>query len=298
MKIGIIGLGRMGRAIVQRLVAAQVNVIGYDPAAEQWSEGTFFTRVDTLSLLVREARVLWLMVPAGKLIDEILEQLVLYLQPGDIIVDGGNSYFKDSVRRAAMLTEKAVGFLDCGTSGGVHGADHGFSLMVGGDKDLFIKLEVIFKVLAAPQGYAYVGSSGAGHYVKMVHNGIEYALMQSYAEGFELLKKGSYAKELDLATISHVWSHGSVIRSWLLTLLHAILEKDQSLASISGKVDESGTGKWTVEEAHAHNVSVKLIEDALAIRNQSHHTGGTYATKLVALLRQQFGGHAVYHENN
>ena len=230
--------------------------------------------------------------------DEILEQLLLYLKPKDIIIDGGNSHFNDTVRRAEMLKLSHISFIDCGTSGGIHGKKDGFSLMIGGDKKIFLQLESIFKALAAPQGYAYMGSSGSGHYVKMVHNGIEYALMQAYAEGFELLKKGTYGKELDLAAISEIWSHGAVIRSWLLTLLHTILVKDQDLVRVSGRVDDSGTGRWTVEEAHAHNIAVQLIQDALSIREQSRINGGTYATKLVALLRQQFGGHAVHYEDN
>jgi 6-phosphogluconate dehydrogenase len=297
MVVGLIGLGRMGRSIAERLIKGHYTVVGFDPAVAPVSLGALFTHVDHPLQVVEKARIIWLMVPAGSIIDELLENLYEHLRVGDIIIDGGNSHFNDTVRRAQWLKERGVSLVDCGTSGGIHGKEQGFSLMIGGDKNIFLMLEPLFKCLATPQGYAYLGSAGAGHYVKMVHNGIEYALMEAYAEGFAVLKEGSYGNELDLAQVSAVWSQGSVIRSWLLTLLHAILHHDQKLNGISGKVDESGTGAWTVAEAERYGIPITLIEDAVRIRAESRRTGGTYATKLVALLRQQFGGHTVHRED-
>ncbi|MGC2310316.1 MAG: decarboxylating 6-phosphogluconate dehydrogenase [Candidatus Babeliaceae bacterium] len=299
MNIGIVGLGKMGAALVSRWLAAQYKVIGYDVIIKSTtpitvnSGATDFMIVDTLEALAQQARIIWLMIPAGKPVDQAIVDLIPFLKPRDIIIDGGNSYFEDSVRHYTLLKQHGISFLDCGVSGGIHGYEQGFSLMIGGDKDAFEYVEPLFKVLAFPQGYAYVGPAGAGHYVKMVHNGIEYALLQAYAEGFQLLKEGHYP-HLDLAQISAAWNHGAVIRSWILSLLHEILLKDQDLKNIAGIVDESGMGRWTVEQAHKYKVPVTLIEDALKIREQSHITGGNYATKLVALLRAAFGGHSVH----
>lgn len=294
MKIGVIGLGKMGHAIVFRLINGGFKVLGYDPDLKARQQAAIYGAhvTDTLEHVAREARIIWLMIPAGDLIDSVLKQLLPTLQPDDIIIDGGNSHFTDSVRRATMLKKKKIYFIDCGTSGGLAGKEKGFSLMVGGDQKVFEKIEQIFKALAAPKGYGYMGPSGAGHYVKMVHNGIEYALLQSYAEGFNLLHHGSY-KNLDLEEISRVWSHGSIIRSWILDLAHQIFKHDQKLDSVGGEIQESGTGRWTVDEAYAKKVPTVLIEDALDIREWSRTSGGDYATKLVALLRHEFGGHAV-----
>ena len=212
------------------------------------------------------------------------------LKPGAIIVDGGNSHFTDSVRRAKELETLSVSFLDCGVSGGIHGRETGFSIMIGGDHAAFLNLERVFSTLAAPHGYAYLGPSGAGHYVKMVHNGIEYALLESYAEGFSLLKNGSYP-QLDLEKIASVWDNGAVIRSWILELAQNIFAHDQELKNVSGEIASNGTGIWTVQEAHEKKVPVPLIEDSVKIREWSVRTGGNYATKIVALLRNQFGGH-------
>lgn len=293
--VGVVGLGRMGEAVAYRLVKAGFTVIGYDPnpALKKQIEQEGIRFCPSLEELAGSVDVVWLMVPAGAVVDSVLATIKQHAKPGTIIVDGGNSHFPDSQRRAKELAELGFSFIDCGTSGGVHGRELGFSLMVGGDKKNYDDIEPMLRALAAPDGYAYMGSSGAGHYVKMVHNGIEYALMQSYAEGFELLKEGAFKKEdLDLATITRVWNNGSIIRSWLVELSHQIFVEDQKLSNISGRVHESGTGAWTVEEAKRAQVPVPLIEKALSIRKESRENGGTYATKVVALMRNKFGGHA------
>ena len=294
VKVGIIGLGKMGQAVAFRLLKAGHSVFGFDPNYQACQNllaqgGQITERLDQIP---QHAPIIWLMVPAGKTVDTVLEQIRPHLQPQYIIIDGGNSHFTDSVRRAQALTMMQVHFLDCGTSGGIHGKEQGFSLMIGGNHAAFLESETIFKALAAPQGYAHVGPSGAGHYVKMIHNGIEYALLQAYAEGFSVLKQGSYPS-LDLEVIANIWNHGAVIRSWILELAHNIFEHDQDFNHVSGQIMQNGTGKWTVQEAHEKHIPVTLIENAVNIREWSQRTGGDYATKIVALLRNQFGGHAV-----
>ncbi len=294
MKIGLIGLGKMGQAIAHRLLKAGHQLIGYDstPNMVDYITQIGGTGVDNLVSLAEQARVIWLMVPAGKPVDDVIAVLKPHLKAEDIIIDGGNSHFKDSVRRYEDLKKINVHFLDCGTSGGVHGKDLGFSLMIGGDQADFLAIEPIFKSLAADQGYAYLGQSGSGHYVKMVHNGVEYALLQAYAEGFQLLKEGAY-KDLDLEKVCQVWNGGSIVRSWIVELARQVFEKDQDLTTIGGQIEENKTGQWTVDEARERMVPVKTLEQALAIRAWSRETGGNYATKVVAMLRNQFGGHSV-----
>lgn len=297
MRIGIIGIGRMGNAIAQRLVKAGHDVIGYDPNEQARGEAASIgiQKIVTSALEVAHgARTLWLMIPAGELVDATLHEIMPALQKGDIIIDGGNSHYLDSMRRAKMLAQKDIFFLDCGTSGGLQGRELGFSLMVGGDQAAYDKVHSFFIAIAAPDGVGLVGPSGAGHYVKMVHNGIEYALLQSYAEGFQLIKEGSFKnEELNLEKISFIWKNGSVIRSWILKLAHDVFSQDQKFSAISGAIEESGTGKWAVQEANAHKVQVHLIEESLKIRAWSRDTGGNYGTKIVAMLRHAFGGHAV-----
>ena len=294
MKCGIIGLGRMGLAIAERAANAghQVYAFDADQNACAIAQAQGITIVPSVASLPEHVSVIWLMVPAGKVVDLVLDELSPTLKSEQIIVDGGNSNFNDSIARAERLKSRNIGYLDCGTSGGLKGREIGFSLMVGGDQKSFEIVEPLFKAIAAPQSYGLVGPSGAGHYVKMIHNGIEYALLQGYAEGFQLLKEGHYPK-LDLAQITGIWQHASVIRSWILDLAHDIFKADQTLESISGKVAESGTGRWTVEEAHKQKVPVTLIEQSLKIRDESQKTGGNYATKVVALLRKAFGGHKI-----
>lgn len=293
MKLGIIGLGKMGAGIAQRVALYGHDVVGYDPMVESLPAMGELTVVKNISEVAQQCRVIWLMVPAGEIVDAVIKQLKPHLKQGDIIIDGGNSNFHDSIRRAQELAAQQIFFLDCGTSGGIHGLEHGFCLMVGGDKKAYQEVVPLFKAIAAPHGFAYIGKSGTGHYVKMIHNGIEYGLMQAYAEGFELIKEGSFKEEhLNLEEITKVWNHGAVIRSWLLELSHTIFEKDQELQNVSGSIEESGTGAWTVEEAHKNSITVPVIEKSLEVRKWSRQTGGNFATRVVALLRNAFGGHA------
>ena len=235
MKVGIVGLGKMGAAIAHRLVQAGHEVVGFDPngKALQAAQKIGVKKADNLKDLAQKARIIWLMVPAGEIVDNVLDELKPHLLGKDIIVDGGNSKFTDSIRRAEELQKLGIHFLDCGTSGGLRGEDIGFSLMVGGNQDAYDSVKPLLEAIAAPNGYGYMGPSGTGHYVKMVHNGIEYALMQSYAEGFHLLKDGHF-KDLDLAKIASVWKNGSVIRSWLVEICHEIFLEKQKLEQLSG----------------------------------------------------------------
>lgn len=296
MNIGIIGLGKMGTAVAYLLMNAGYQVIGFDPNenAQKKATNTGVHVVSTLAEMADQVRIFWLFVPAGKIVDDTIDQLLPHLQKGDIIIDGGNSKFTNSMRRAQTLSQKGMFFLDCGTSGGVWGKEKGFCLMVGGDKKAYEKVLPFFEAVAAPNGVARVGNSGTGHYVKMVHNGIEYALLQAYAEGFHLLKSGSFKDEnLNLEQIARLWDSSSVIRSWLLELALGIFEKDQNFDAIAGEVAQGGTGKWTAEDAKKHNVPVPTLDASLQVRDWSQKTGGNYATKLIALLRNAFGGHEV-----
>jgi 6-phosphogluconate dehydrogenase len=294
VKVGIVGLGRIGNAVAQRLINANHAVFGYDvdPNACNQAADIGVTVVKNLEMLAKQAHTVWLFLPAGKLIDQVLYDLAHHLAAGAIIIDGGNSNFTDSQERARMLGVSDIFFIDCGTSGGLQGRGEGFCLMVGGDEAVFTKIRPMLEDVAAPGGVGYVGPSGAGHYTKMVHNAIEYAVLQAYCEGMQLLKEGSFKDQnLDLEEITRIWQHGSVIRSWILDLMHTILERDQKLVKVSGEVGETGTGRWAVENARENDVPVPVINKALEVRAQSRETGGNYATKLVALLRHEFGGH-------
>ena len=292
MNVGLVGLGRMGKAIAYRISKAGHKVIAYDdksvtdiriPGIKVTSDITDLTKVD----------VVWMMVPEGNPVDDVIQHLackkISYMKKGSILIDGGNSHFSDTVKRHKKLLKKGIHYLDCGTSGGLHGKEIGFSLMIGGDRKAFNKVKTIFKAIAAKDGFEYMGPSGSGHYVKMVHNGIEYALLQSYAEGLNLLKNGKY--NLNLKAITKVWSNGSVIRSWIVNLLEDIFKKDQDLKKVSGAIGENKTGYWTVQEAKRLKIPVDLISKSLRIRKESRKTGGNYATKIVAMLRNKFGGH-------
>ncbi len=292
--IGLVGLGKMGHAIAHRLIKHNYSVSAYDPNthAQEEAQKLGVTCANSLQELAIKTHVIWLMVPAGDPVDKIINELLPNLNSDHIIIDGGNSNFHNSIRRYDMLAQKNIAFLDCGTSGGLAGKQHGFSLMIGGDKKAFSKVKNIFAAIAAPSGFEYMGPAGAGHYVKMIHNGIEYAILQSYAEGFDLLKNGRY-KNLDLEKISKTWLNGSVIRSWILELAHNIFKHDQKLDTISGEIGENLTGQWTLEEAQEQKIPVDLIKRSLEIRAESRQTGGNYGTKVVAMLRNQFGGHEV-----
>lgn len=297
MKIGVIGLGTMGGPIAKKLRTMDAHLMVYDvnPQVRDHFKKKGFVVANDIVELSAHANRIWIMVPAST-VDAVLAHLCSCIKPHTIIIDGGNSHYVDSIRRAKELEDRNLYFLDCGTSGGLWGTKHGFSMTIGGRIEIFKKAEPLFKLLAeSPTAYCYTGPSGSGHYVKMVHNGIEYALLEAYAEGLHLLHNGSY-ENLDLARITHVWQEGAIIRSFILQLAHDILKKDQELTGIKGTIGETGTGRWTVEEAHARNIPVRLIEDALAIREESRKTGGNYATKLVALMRHTMGGHPVAFE--
>jgi 6-phosphogluconate dehydrogenase len=296
MNLGIIGLGKMGHAIAHRVLIDGEVVYGFDvnKKAKDDALNIGVQLVDNITQLPRKTNLIWLMLPAGELVDKTINELIPHLEPDTIIIDGGNSNFKDSIRRAQLLETYHVHFLDCGTSGGLKGQEVGFSLMIGGKQEAYEQAVPLFKAIASKNGYGHVGPSGAGHYVKMIHNGIEYALMQAYSEGFHIIKEGFYKNNhLNLAQISDIWMHGSIIRSYLLELAHNIFTENQHLTDISGQVAESGMGLWTMEEAQQQNIPAPTITDALKVRAASRETGGNFATKIVAMMRNKFGGHAV-----
>ena len=287
MKLGIVGLGRMGGNMAERLRADGHEVMGYAPSGG----GTADSLEEFVSQLDPAPRVAWLMVPAGEATEQNVRQLLELLEPGDVLVDGGNSNFRDSQRRAALSAERGIHFLDAGVSGGIWGREVGYCLMVGGDEEAVRLLEPAFETLAPPDGWAHVGPSGAGHFVKMVHNGIEYGLMQAYAEGFELMHHSEFP--LDLKEIAGIWRYGSVVRSWLLELLYAAFEQEgNDLGRIKGFVEDSGEGRWTINEAINEAVPVPVIAASLFARFSSRQDIN-FAAKVAAALRNQFGGHAV-----
>ena len=296
MKIGFVGLGKMGANMTERLVGRGHAVVAFDidEAARAAAVRTGAETATTLRELVAKLeppRAVWTMVPAGGPTEETVWSLAAFLAAGDIIVDGGNSRYTDSVRRAAALKERGLILLDCGTSGGVWGLESGYCLMVGGEEAAFERLRPVFEALAAPEGCARVGPSGAGHFVKMVHNGIEYGLLEAYAEGFELLE-ARRDFDLDTARIARLWNRGSVVRSWLLELAERALGEDPHLDGIEGFVADSGEGRWTVLEAIDREVPVPAIAQSLFARFRSRQDE-SFGAKFVAALRNQFGGHAV-----
>jgi 6-phosphogluconate dehydrogenase len=295
MQIGLIGLGKMGYNLALNMKQKGHHVIAYDAnkgAMEKiQAEGVkTVSSLHELPLAMTGRRVIWLMVPAGQVVDVILNNLKNYLNADDIIIDGGNSYYKETIIRAQSLEKQGVHLLDCGTSGGVNGALHGVCTMVGGWKDAFDYCEPLFKSISVAEGYLYCGKSGSGHFIKMIHNGIEYGMMQAIAEGFELMHK--HNPGLDLAAIADVWGHGSVVRSWLLELTQRALEKDKNLESIRGVAHHSGEGKWTVEAALEMGVPAPIITMSLLMRYRSQQDD-SFSAKIVASLRNQFGGHEV-----
>lgn len=299
MDIGIIGLGAMGNAIAYRLLGHGHKVVGYDldKITANAAQNSGVEIVDDVIKLALKVEIIWLMVPAGNIVSTIIATLIPHMRKSTIVIDGGNSNFHDSIKHAQQLRSLGFFFLDCGTSGGLHGREIGFSLMVGGDHAAYLQVEPILQAIAAAQGYGYMGPSGAGHYVKMVHNGIEYGLLQAYAEGFHLLKEGSY-KNLDLAAIAKVWNNGSIIRSWLLTLMQETLVADPQMLDIIGSIAQGGTGLWAAQEAKCYKIPVPCLDKALEVRSWSQKTGGNYATKLIAMTRNKFGGHKVVTKKN
>ena len=286
MQLGMIGLGRMGGNMTKRLEERGHDMKTFDPGVDSTAK-----TLEELRDQLAAPRSFWMMVPAGKVTEETFETLLGLAAPGDVIVDGGNSNFHDSQRRHTTAKERGIKFVDAGVSGGVWGLANGYCLMVGGDDDAVAQVEPVFVDLAPDDGYAHVGPAGAGHFVKMVHNGIEYGLMQAYAEGFEVMKSSEF--DVDLHEIAGIWRYGSVVRSWLLELLHAAFEQDGSqLEQIRGYVEDSGEGRWTIAEAIAEDVPVPVITAALFARFASRQDE-SFAAKVNAALRNQFGGHAV-----
>jgi 6-phosphogluconate dehydrogenase len=295
MQIAMIGLGKMGANMTMRLLGGGHQVVVHDRNADVARElagkgATFAESIADVVGKLKAPRVVWVMVPAGGPTDAVINELSERMSKGDIVIDGGNSNWKDSRVRAERLAQKGLHFCDAGTSGGVWGLKNGYCLMVGGSDEAVAICEPAFKTLAPPDGYAHVGAAGAGHYVKMVHNGIEYGLMQAYAEGFEIMKTAPY--KLDLYQIAHIWGSGSVVRSWLLELLEAALKDNPNLEGIKAWVADSGEGRWTVQASIDQDVPAPVITLSLQTRFRSRQDE-SYAAKLLAALRNQFGGHAV-----
>ncbi|ANY73643.1 6-phosphogluconate dehydrogenase (decarboxylating) [Paenibacillus ihbetae] len=295
MKIGMIGLGKMGLNLVQNLIHHQHEVVAYDlnadlvsKAAGYGAEGAAST--EELVAKLDSPRIIWMMVPAGKIVDSVIDSLSPLLAQGDILIDGGNSHYKDSIARATRLSEQGIYYFDAGTSGGMEGAHNGGCFMIGGNREVFSRIEPLFKDMAVENGYLYAGESGSGHFLKMVHNGIEYGMMQSIAEGFEVLEKSAF--DYNYEDVARVWSNGSVIRSWLMELTQNAFSKDPKLEGIKGVMHSSGEGKWTVETALEVQASAPVIALSLFMRYRSLDQD-TFHGKVVAALRNEFGGHAV-----
>ncbi len=295
MQLGFIGLGKMGGNMVQRLLQGGHQVVAYDRnqdvVKELASKGAVAaTSVAEMVSKLSAPKAIWIMVPSGNPTQETINEVAALLGKGDVIIDGGNSMFKDSLRRGKELAEKGIYFVDCGTSGGIWGLKLGDCMMIGGDAQVLKRIEPIFKTLAPPDGYAFVGPTGSGHFVKMVHNGIEYGMMQAYGEGFEILHASQF--NLNLPQIAKLWNHASVVRSWLLELAEDALEKDPNLDRIKGYVEDSGEGRWTILEAIEHNVPAPIITLSLFERFHSRQPE-SFSAKMLAALRNEFGGHAV-----
>ena len=295
MELGFIGLGRMGANMVRRLLRDKHHIVAYNRTAEKTREimtegadGAF--SIEELVGKLAKPRAVWTMVPAGDATEAQVDELIKLLEPGDTIVDGGNSNFHDSVRRHDKVAAHGVNYIDAGVSGGIWGLKIGYCLMVGGGPEPVKRLEPIFRSLAPENGYLHTGGPGAGHYVKMIHNGIEYGMMQAYAEGFEIMHASGY--KLDLAAIADLWNHGSVVRSWLLELAASALAPDQDLTHLKGWVADSGEGRWTVQEAIDRDVPAPVITLSLLNRFRSRQDD-SYQAKVLAALRNEFGGHAV-----
>ncbi len=295
MELGFVGLGKMGANMVKRLRLGDHRVVVYDRnpdvSKELGSVGAEpVFELTAVPQKLSSPRAIWIMVPAGDPVDQVIETLLPHLSPGDILIDGGNSFYKETIRRAEALKQKKIEFVDSGTSGGVWGLKNGYCLMVGSSKEAFKIIEPVLKTLAPPQGLLHAGPPGAGHYVKMIHNGIEYGLMQAYAEGFDILQHAPY--EFDLPAIAALWNRGSVVRSWLLELAENALREDPDLEKLKGFVQDSGEGRWTVKEAIDLSVPSPVITASLQARFRSR-IENTFSDRFLSALRNQFGGHAV-----
>jgi 6-phosphogluconate dehydrogenase len=301
MELGMIGLGRMGANMIERLLKGGHRVVGHarreesvNRVVEKGAEGAY--SLEELVSKLKLPRVIWLMIPAGDPVDKTIQTLIPLLDADDVIIDGGNSFYKDTVRRAGVLKGKNIHYVDAGTSGGIWGLTEGYSMMVGGEKEIVDTLRPIFEILApAPdKGWGHVGPNGAGHFVKMVHNGIEYGMMQAYAEGFALMKQKEEFN-LDLHQIAEVWRYGSVVRSWLLDLAAEALEENPGLEGIAPHVSESGEGRWTVQEAVEQRMAAPVITLSLMQRFLSQDEEA-FSNKMLAVLRNKFGGHDIKHK--
>ncbi len=297
MQLAMIGLGKMGGNMTERLLRGGHSVVAYDRSTEAVQKYAKLGATDSQSLAdavkkLTAPRIVWIMVPAGGPVDDTIAELQPTLGEGDIIIDGGNSNFHDTIRRAKALAARGISFIDSGTSGGIWGLENGYCLMVGGEKRAVLRCEPIFKALAPPNGFAHVGPSGAGHYVKMIHNGIEYGLLQAYAEGYEILEASKDFPDFDLHAIAGLWQQGSVVRSWLNELAVRAFEKDPDLDRIKGWVADSGEGRWTVQEAIDLDVPAPVIMLSLLTRFRSRQQD-SFSAKVIAALRNEFGGHAV-----
>jgi len=297
MKLTMIGLGRMGMNMAKRLLKGGHQVVAYNRSPEKTNQLVEDGAIGAYSLYevaenLSTPRIVWVMLPAGQVVDDHIHQLKDLLSPGDIVIDGGNTYYKDDIRRAKLLDGKDIRFMDVGVSGGIWGLKIGYCLMIGGDKETFKQLEPIFKSLAPEEGYLYCGATGAGHFVKMVHNGIEYGMMQAYGEGFEILEASDYSECFNYAEIAHLWNQGSVVRSWLLELAEEAFRKNAKLTDIKGYVEDSGEGRWTIQQALDSGVPANVITLSLLRRFRSRQED-PFTDRVLAALRREFGGHAV-----
>lgn len=297
MEIGFIGLGKMGANMVRRLARGGHKIVAYNTtyasAQALEKEESNVKAVDSLSEMLKHLsspRALWMMIPAGAPVDKTIDELIPKLSRGDMLIDGGNSKFTDTIARAEKLQKSGISYIDAGTSGGIWGLKVGYCLMVGGPKEAFQYLEPALKTLAPADGYLHAGPSGSGHYVKMIHNGIEYGMMQAYAEGFDILRHSRFP--LDLQAISHLWNQGSVVRSWLLELIERMFSEDPQLESLKGYVHDSGEGRWTVQESIDLSIPAPVIIASLQTRFRSR-LDNTFGDRFLAALRNQFGGHSV-----
>jgi 6-phosphogluconate dehydrogenase len=296
MQIGFIGLGKMGAFMVERLLNDGHEVFVYNRSPGKTKEiekkgarGTY--SIEELINKLTKPKLIWMMIPSGDTVQQMIESLVPLLSKDDIIIDGGNSYYKDSVRRFNELRNVGINYLDVGTSGGIWGLKIGYCVMIGGEKKIYEHCEPVFKSLAPPDGYKYIGASGSGHYVKMIHNGIEYGMMQAYAEGFELMHASDY--DIELEGVANLWGHGSVVRSWLLELLTDALKDDKDLKDIKDYVEDSGEGRWTVLDGIEKSIPLPVITESLFMRFRSRQAE-SFGAKILAALRNEFGGHNIH----
>lgn len=295
MQIGMVGLGRMGMSMSRRLIKGGHEVAAYDRDADRVREiakegAAGASSLEDMVKKLKSPRALWLMLPAGNPVEETIANLSKIVSRGDLMIDGGNSYYKDDIRRAQVLSQQGIQYMDIGVSGGVWGLEVGYCMMAGGNENDFRRLEPILKTLAPKDGYLYCGPTGAGHFIKMIHNGIEYGMMQAYGEGFEIIEASPYKQ--DLSKIAHLWNQGSVVRSWLLELAEQAFAEDTDLKSLSGYVEDSGEGRWTVQQAVEAGVPAPVITLALYQRFASRQKDA-FRLRVLAALRNQFGGHAV-----